>query len=113
MRSVQCVARGKPFKAFLALGTDKANPRVSATSSIVRANKNGIPFIMVLYPLRGTRPRGNINIRSVLPSHEHSYEQGQDAESTTALKKCLPAAPPAGSTVRVWHIHLRRTAVDS
>ena len=31
-RSVQCVARGKPFKLFLALGMNMANPRASATS---------------------------------------------------------------------------------
>ena len=43
-RSVQCVARGKPFKSFLALGTDRTNPLVSATSSIVRAYK-GYSFL--------------------------------------------------------------------
>ena len=32
-RSVQCVARGKSFRLFLALGMDKTNPGVSATSS--------------------------------------------------------------------------------
>ena len=36
---------------FLASGTDKANPRVSATSSIVRVYK-GYTFFMVLYTLR-------------------------------------------------------------
>ena len=42
-RSVQCVARGKPFKTFLALGTLKAYPRVSATSP-------GIEFLHPLSP---------------------------------------------------------------
>ena len=36
-----------------------------------------------------------------------------NAQSTRTLKNCRPAAPPAGNTVRVWHIHLRRTAVAS
>ena len=40
-RSVQRVARGKPFELFVALGTLEANPRVSATS----------PGIGFLYPL--------------------------------------------------------------
>ena len=61
-----------------------------------------------------TKPRGNV--RSVfavfLPSREHSHEHGQRAESTTK-KYYRPAAPPAGNTVRVWHIHLRCTAVAS
>ena len=55
-QSVPCVARGEPCKAFLALGMDKANPRVSATSSIVRAYKRYtffygiIPFARVPDP---------------------------------------------------------------
>ena len=43
-RSVQCVTRGKPKIIILAFGTDKANPRVSATSSIVRAYKGYAVF---------------------------------------------------------------------
>ena len=38
-RSVLCVARGRPFFTFLALGIFRANPRVSAITSIVRAYK--------------------------------------------------------------------------
>ena len=47
-RSVQCVARGKPLKRFLALGMDKADPRISATSSIVRAYKGHTPFYGII-----------------------------------------------------------------
>ena len=47
-RFVQCIARGKPFQLFLALGTLKANPRVSATSP-------GIGFLHPLSPCTHVR----------------------------------------------------------
>ena len=65
--AIRAVRRAwQALPTFLALDMDKANPRVSATSSIVCAYKGHTFFMVLDYTLCvPTRPKGNINIRSV------------------------------------------------
>ena len=60
------------FKTFLALGMDKANPRVSAISSIVSAYK-GYPFFYGFKPFAHVPdPEVTLTFGLFSPSHEHT-----------------------------------------
>ena len=96
-RSVQCVTRGKLFKTFLALGTLKANPRVTATSP-------GFGFLHPLSPCThvrfGCQPgfsarRGYNVYISLLLHRAPRYDPAAQQQST-------PLAGAACNSMRVW-----------
>ena len=119
-RSVQCVARGKPSKLF---GLGHGEGRYPGFRNIpgdgVSASPRGLGLrIPVMQTPRKMctscarlSPRGK-HYFSFLPSHEHSHEHSQHAEST-CKKNAAQQHQQATSCVCGTHIHLHRSAAAS